>query len=108
MTDFTVGQGDLLPAISAQLVDENGDPVDLTDATCKFHMSKGGVVKVDAAATIVTPATGIVRYDWVTADTDEAGEYDAEWEVTYTTGTKPLTFPNTATKLSILVTSELA
>ncbi len=108
MADFIVGEGDLLPSITAQLVDENSDPVPLTGATVKFHMKQGVTVKVNAAATIVDAPTAMVQYDWVTADTDTAGEYEAEWEVTYTVGAKTLTFPNTEEKLSILVTTELA
>src|SRR5678810_810097 len=101
MADFTISAGDLLPVIQAQLVDENGDPVSLASATVKFHMKQGALTpKVNAVATIVDAPTGMVKYDWVTADTDTAGEYDAEFEVTFTAGTKPLTFPNTATKIS--------
>lgn len=109
MSDFTIGENDLLPSISAQLVDEAGDPVSLASATVKFHMRQGiAVAKVDAAAVIVDAPTAMVRYDWIAADTDTPGEYEAEFEVTFTTGTKPLTFPNTTEKLSILVTAELA
>lgn len=108
MPDFTIGQNDLLPSIEATLVDENSAPVSLSSATLKFHMGiSGQALKVNASATIVDPALGTVRYDWTDGDTDTAGTYEAEWEVTYTAGTKPLTFPNTTAKLSILITEEL-
>ena len=109
MADFTIGQNDLLPIISAVLTNESGTPVNLTGATVSFHMSAAnGTPKVNEAAVIDSPAAGTVHYDWAVGDTDEAGLFDAEWEVIFTTGTKPLTFPNTATKISVQVTEELA
>ena len=51
------------------------------------------ITKVDASASIVTPAAGTVQYDWDAADTDTIGSYQAEFEVTYVDGTIE-TFPN--------------
>jgi hypothetical protein len=63
----------------------------------KFIMSLAGkknpVPKVNAAAQIDDPATASVSYQWVAADTDTAGVYNAEWEVTYVGGGKA-TFPD--------------
>jgi uncharacterized protein YfaS (alpha-2-macroglobulin family) len=49
---------------------------------------------LDAAMTVVAPATsGVVRYDWGLTDTDTAGTYRLEFEVTWNTGKKQ-TIPN--------------
>ena len=50
---------------------------------------------VDAAATIVTAAAGLVRYSWNSGDTDTAGSYQAEFEMTYGDGSIE-TFPNSS------------
>ena len=95
MADFTIKQGDTLPLLQATLTDENGDPMDLTDATdLKFrYRRKGSSTVVERDATIVTAASGIVRYAWQAADTATAGPMYAEWQVYY--GTDILTHPNT-------------
>lgn len=91
---FYVKQNDTSPAMLATLQDAEGNAVNLTGATVRFHMrSVGGNPVVDAAATIVTPLSGIVRYNWVAADTDTAGTYQAEFEVTYADASIE-TFPN--------------
>lgn len=63
----------------------NGVAFDLTSSTVRFKMRavNSTTLKVDAAATIVAPATaGNVRYDWAAADVDTAGTYLVWWEVT--------------------------
>jgi len=92
---FRIKQGDLLPIISATMTDNNG-VVDLTNATSvKLILKKRrSGLAIEKTASIVSPATsGIVRYVWVTNDTDTIGIYDAEWEVTFTGGSL-MTFPN--------------
>ena len=46
-----------------------------------------------ARLTITDAATGVVTYNWGTADTNTAGDYEAEVEVMWNDG-KPETFPN--------------
>ena len=92
---FYIKQNDTVPSIRAALENGSGDAVDLTNATCNFHMRPLGstTITVDASAQIVTEATGIVQYNWVADDTDTIGSYQAEFEVTYPDGTVE-TFPN--------------
>lgn len=108
MSAWYVKQNDSAGTIEATLVDEDEVAVDLTGATVRFHMRKAGAAsaKVNAAATIVTAASGIVRYSWVSGDTDEAGVFSAEWEVTFSGGGRQ-TFPNWQDD-TVTVTAELA
>lgn len=92
---FYIKQNDTSPAMLATLQDANGNAINLTGASVRFHMRSigGGNPVVDAAATVVTAASGIVRYNWVAADTDTVGTYQAEFEVTYADASIE-TFPN--------------
>lgn len=90
MADFVGKVGDRLPAYTDQLIDHDGNPVDLDDASVRFVMRPLGEadVKVDAAGEVVTdgdttPADGWVRYWWATEDLDTAGIFLAEWQVTF-------------------------
>lgn len=96
MIDFTLKRGDTSPAIEATLTDENGDAIDLTNASVQFHMEPSDDPDgstVDAAATIVDASTGQVAYDWADGDTDEPGYYAAEFAVTYADSSTE-TYPN--------------
>tara|TARA_R110000796_G_scaffold178802_1_gene295438 strand:+ start:817 stop:1140 length:324 start_codon:yes stop_codon:yes gene_type:complete len=92
---FYIKQNDTSPAMLATLEDADGTAVNVTGAVIRFHMRKIGstAVVVDEAAVIVTPLEGIVRYDWMAADTAEIGSYQAEFEVTYADASIE-TFPN--------------
>lgn len=101
-TTFEMVKGDLKPSVLATLKYSDGTIVNLTGCTAKFHMKKGTTVKVNAAATILTPATnGQVRYDWtgtdttVTLDADGYVVYEAEFEITFADG-NVMTFPTKA------------
>lgn len=105
---FYIKQNDTSPAIQATLKDVDGNVVDLSGATVRFHMRKQGATtaKVDAAATIVDDIGGVVRYNWTSANTDTVGTYQAEFEVTYSDETVE-TFPN-ATYLKVKVVDDIA
>ncbi len=93
MTDtFFIKRGDTLPAIRFAL--EPATTV-LTGASVRFLMRvRGGAQVTEGVAQIVT-ATGTptVQYDWTAEDTAEAGQFEAEFEVTYPDGAVE-TFPN--------------
>src|SRR4051794_37542646 len=75
--------GNRNPSIT-ETITSGGSPVNLASATVKFKMRalNSSILKVDAAAVVVTPASGTVRYDWAAADVDTAGNYLVWWEVT--------------------------
>lgn len=89
---FYLKTGDTSPIIQYTL----SPTVDLTGATVVFNMKDAsGTSVVDrGAASAVSPATdGVVQYAWQSADTDTAGSFRGEFEVTYSDATIE-TFPN--------------
>ena len=92
---FTLTAGDTVPSLQAVLRDEQGEAIDLTDASVEFHLRepRGGDTLVDEPADVVDAVGGLVRYRWHVDDTEVAGRYRAEFVVTYDTGDTE-TFPN--------------
>lgn len=89
MSTFTIKKNDTSPDLQATLTDADGAAVNLTGATVRFHMRLPGAssAKVDAAGSIVGTATdGVAKYSWSAGDTDTAGVYEAEFEITYSGG----------------------
>lgn len=101
LTDFYIKQNDTREAI--QIICEKGDGTaeDLSvggTATVKFIMASaaGAATKVDAAGSIVgSAANGVVQYQWASGNTDTAGTFLAEFQVTFGDG-RIFTYPNTA------------
>lgn len=91
-TFYYVKQSDLAPAVTDTLEDKTGAPVNLTGATVKFHMVDRLGNVVVAAGAVTGPgggpldATGGVSYAWQGGDTATAGDYFAEWQVTFSGG----------------------
>lgn len=92
---FYIKQNDTAPILLVSLKYGNDAAVDLTGATAIFKMRPVGqtTVKTDAAAIIHNDDAGQVRYEWVAADTNTVGSYEAEFQVTFVDG-KIETFPN--------------
>src|SRR5512139_1679554 len=88
--EATFVQGNTGPSITAKLhAKGNVDaPVDLTSASVKFQMRRpdDDLFTVDAAATITNALQGLVAYSWGATDLSIAGDYDAQWEITFPDG----------------------
>lgn len=93
--DFYIKRGDRLPTLARQLKWQDETPIDLTGCTVTWKMvdKKTRAVKVNAAATIVSAAEGRVEYDWQVVDTNAAGHFEGEWQITYPDARR-LTVPN--------------
>jgi phage baseplate assembly protein gpV len=104
---FYIKQNDTSPHLSATLKDADGNLIDLTSATVRFHMRKigGSTALVDAAATVVAEDAGSVRYNWQAEDTETPGSFHAEFEVTYASGDIE-TFPNDS-YVSVEITDDI-
>jgi len=106
MMAFTIKQNDTSPALQATLKDYNGNAINLLGATVRFHMkSFEGAIKVNETMTITSTSGGVVTYFWQDGDTDTAGTYYAEFEVTYS-DLAVETFPNSGS-IAITITPEL-
>lgn len=108
MTDFVMKRNDTSPAIEMQLLSNAGSAVPISGATVRFHMKNAQTqeIVINAVATIVNAATGIVKYEWDSLDTLTSGRYLAEWEVTYS-DSRIETFPNNGNQV-IVITDDLA
>lgn len=98
--DFYIKEGDSSPPLIVTCLDEDENIIDLTAGIAfKFFMIDPGAAtpKVDGRAAVVegAPTNGQLRYNWQAdgSDTDDPGDYDAEFEVEWSDGTRT-TFPN--------------
>ncbi|MCK4518412.1 hypothetical protein KAT92_06550 [Candidatus Babeliales bacterium] len=83
-----IKQGDSYP-LRTELKWDDGTAIDLTTATgVDFVMTLygGSVPTVNAACVIVDADDGIVQYEWGASETDVAGMYICEWEITFSSG----------------------
>ena len=98
MADYTVKRNDTAKTMPATLKDVDDVVVNLTDATIVWSMrgKSDRVLKVDqkSASIVNSPGTdGKVEYTWAAADVDLSGEFEGEWQVTFSGG-KIQTYPN--------------
>lgn len=92
---FRIKTNDTSPRLAVTLEDANGVSVNITNASARFHMKAFGAttLKVDAPMAITDASGGTLQYSWVAEDTNTAGTYYGEVEVTYADNTIE-TFPN--------------
>ena len=94
MATVYIKKGDRYPLLTATLQTEDGTAIDLTGGSVVFRMStQHGKNLVNTAATVVTAASGIVRYDWAAGDTDVVGKFRGEFVATLASG-RAVTVPN--------------
>lgn len=88
MSDIELIRNDVGFDIEFEVDDADSVDVDLTDSTVKFKMWKPGVstCKINSACTITTASEGKCKYTVQANDLDSEGNYDAELEITYTSG----------------------
>jgi hypothetical protein len=107
---FYIKQNDTAPSIQAVLTDSNGRAKSMVGgASVRFNMSKEdgtNVISGGIGSFIVPLSKGIVAYEWAAGDTADAGIYNAEFEITYTSG-QVETFPNNS-YIKVIVKEELA
>ena len=100
-------QNDTAPPYTATLKDADGVAVNISGATLLFLMrKKGGSVKVNAAADIVSAVLGTISYTWAADDLDTVGEFEVEIQVTFSGGTVR-TFPSDGYN-RIIITDDIA
>jgi Rib/alpha/Esp surface antigen-like repeat protein len=81
-------QDDTRPPLEFNLT-QDGSPVDLSGCTVKFYMkdATSGSVKISGSTCVITDATkGKCKYLWTSSDTNTAGTYVGEVEVTFPDG----------------------
>lgn len=102
---FHIKRNDTSPSLTYQL---RPSSVDISGASVVFNMrDKAGNIAVSRGAAVIVTASGgaVVRYDWQAGDTATAGEFRAEFEVTYADGSVE-TFPN-ADYLTVSIKEDL-
>lgn len=101
-------RNDLLPVLKGIAKDADGVIVDLTNAaSIEFHMTPMGSTtpKINTTASFGVRSAGEMLYTWAGDDTDTAGQFYAEWEVTWLGQTE--TFPN-GEHIVVVITGDLA
>lgn len=115
-SNFDIGQNDTVPSITGQVRNGNGDLVNLTSAgvsVAVFSMRKATnkELVVDKAAVTIdadqTTNPGKLTYAWAVGDTEDVGDYEAEFQLALAAG-GILTVPNVSPKILIGVTGEIA
>lgn len=83
-----VKRGDTAPVPVMTVKDSEGVPVSLAGATVLFIMAakRTREVVLSRVATVTDAAAGKVSLTWQPGETDTAGEYDVELQVTYAGG----------------------
>lgn len=97
--DEHIKQNDTSPKLTrTYFTDRDIDSTGVTVSSVSIHMAErdGGTVSLNSTATLEAEDYDTnsitVSYDWASGDTDTVGEYNVEFEITYSDG-KVETFP---------------
>lgn len=104
---FNIKQNDTSPTLSVVIADSLGTAINITGASVQFKMRavNSSTLKTNASATITNASGGAVSYTFSTSDTDTAGLFQGEFQVTFSGGAIE-TFPN-AEYISINILDDL-
>lgn len=100
---FTIKQGARKPYLLLQLLDDDGEPVDLTTASSATLVMEphGGGTAVSKVMTFFSRSLGKVQYAWQSADTATAGAWDCEVDLTWSDG-EVETYPTSGSLLIVV------
>lgn len=95
MNPFKIKRHDVGPPLRMFVMQSDEETFDFTGYTSPRFIMRGidaSTPKVNAVAAIEDATGGVLRYNWIPADTDAAGRYQAEFELIDPDG-KKRTFP---------------
>lgn len=109
--ELNIKQYDLQPYYYVTAQDSAGAAINLTGASivCTMKNRRTGAVAIDrqsAGINITTPASGQFEYRWQSGETDVAGEYYIEFEITPTSGGK-FTLPARSIEAIVMIEPSL-
>jgi hypothetical protein len=109
MATHDIKRNDTRPYWPVTLTYEDGTAVNLSGATCVFHARNRStnVVKFSVAVTVTDSTAGEIEWRPLASETDEIGQFDCEWEVTFADGTIQ-TFPTRPPNDRLRVHGDLA
>ena len=106
---FYIKQNDTRPELDVFLRDDKDRTINITGAAVKFNMrnASDNTIKIDnGSVTTVNSTSGRVKYSFSAANTDTAGNFDGEFEVTFVGG-QVETFPNDGF-VKVIITDDVA
>jgi|TARA_R110000751_G_scaffold256144_1_gene355642 hypothetical protein len=106
---FYIKQNDTRPELDVFLRDDKDRTINVTGATVKFNLrnASDNTVKINnGSVTTVSSTSGRVKYSFAASDTDTAGNFDGEFEVTFVGG-QVETFPNDGF-IKVIITDDVA
>ena len=80
--DFYIKQGDTLPIFAVQLLDDNGNPIDLSGSTVQLLVEGMG----DNPKNMTVYDNAVVTYQFSKEETKNFGTYLAEIRIIYNNG----------------------